>query len=139
MTTKLLINAVKLLRIGSCLDVCLEILVKNRIHVGIQSMTSLELEGRSTKSKLFLLKYSKVGDIICFIIAVGIIGFHYICFNHSNNNIPNIAAIFQGCLLSLTNSSSTVFSFIVSGSIKWMTERRIIQVVWEIFLNCFVF
>lgn len=63
MTTKLLINAVKLLRIGSCLDVSLEIVVKNRIDVGIQSMTFLELEGRSTKSKLFLLKYSKVGDI----------------------------------------------------------------------------
>ncbi|KAG0764640.1 hypothetical protein G6F57_010404 [Rhizopus arrhizus] len=68
----------------------------------------------TTKSKSFLLEHNKIGGITCFTIAVGTIGCHRICFKHSN--VPNVATIFQDCLLSLTDSSSSVLSSIGSDS-----------------------
>ncbi|KAG1449155.1 hypothetical protein G6F55_010300 [Rhizopus delemar] len=95
MAAKPLTNAMKLLRIRSCLGVYLKTLVKNEANVVLQSIFPLELGSRGTKNKSALLKHNKFGGINCFTIAVGTIDYHRIRFKH--NNVPNVAAIFQGC------------------------------------------
>ena len=117
----------KLLRIGPCLDVWLKIIVKNEASIVLQCMFPLESRGRGTKSRSFLLKHNKVGGITCFTIAVGTVGCHRICFKH--NNIPNVATIFQDCLLSLNDSSSSVLSSIGSDSSD-IYDREINNTKW---------